>query len=99
MRFARQRPELVDNGLPIPDYGPPTGDYSSGPTFKTFLEEYESIPSFQVNPQQKGLIHTFPKNVPAKFLQDYTNPLKIPAVDHYIFNRLIHDQDQPFPVT
>jgi len=99
MRFAGTILKLPfkEQETPFPgEFKNPTGP---GFQYKTPLEMYESIPSFQVNPQQPGLIHAFPRSVTDKFLEDYKNPLAAPSTDQYIFNRLIHDRDQPFPVT
>lgn len=66
---------------------------------QAFLESYQRVPSFGVNPKQKELRYAFPSQTTEQFYQDINNPLKQPAVDKYIFNRHVLDADNPFPIT
>jgi len=66
---------------------------------QNWRKQYDSIPSFTVNPFQKGLQFAFPEGTKQQFYQDLNNPIKRPSVEQYIYNRHVFDENNPFPIT
>ncbi len=64
-----------------------------------YHKHYDAIPSFGVKPAQKGLQFAFPAGTNPKFYENLNNPIQQPAVEKYIYNRHIFDEDNPFPIT
>lgn len=63
-------------------------------------KHFGSQPRFTVQPFQEGLIRALPEGVDLEILnKDSNNPLIRPQVERFLFNRMVLDQEQPFPVT
>lgn len=66
---------------------------------QAFHQDYERVPSFGVNPSQRGLKLAFPEGTTEQFYKDLNNPIKQPTVEKYIYNRHVLDNNNPFPIT
>ena len=76
------------------------GEIFTEDPIEMFGEQLRSQPRFTVQPFQEGLIRALPEGVNLERLsKDTDDPLTRPQVERFLFNRMVLDQEQPFPLT